>query len=78
MKEQKDLTSVPLVDLITDLTMLDQEIGMIQVQINDLYKKSIKLTEKYNDIINELHRRFPPLENDINLQPKTLRRRKTK
>lgn len=75
MKEQKDLTSVPLVDLITDLTMLDQEVGMIQVQRNDLYKKSIKLTEKYNDIINEIIRRFPQLENDKNFQPKTLIKR---
>ena len=78
MKEKKDLTKTPLIELIYSLTDIDKELGMILVQKDRLYKRTTELKKEYNDIIYELHRRFPPLENDVNLQPKTLRKRKTK
>ena len=28
----------------------------------------------YNNIIKEIHRRFPPLVDDVNLQPKVMRK----
>lgn len=78
MKEKKDLTKTPLIDLINSLTNIDKELGMILVQRDRLYKRTTELKKEYNDIIYELYRRFPPLENDVNIQPKTLRKRKTK
>ena len=78
MKEKKDLTRTPLIDLINSLTEIDKELGMILVQKDRLYKRTTELKKEYNDIIYELYRRFPPLENDVNIQPKTLRKRKTK
>lgn len=78
MKEKKDLTKTPLIDLINSLTNIDKELGIILVQKDRLYKRTTELKKEYNDIIYELHRRFPPLKNDVNLQPKTLRKRKTK
>lgn len=78
MKEKKDLTKTPLIELIYSLTDIDKELGMILVQKDRLYKRTTELKKEYNDIIYELYRRFPPLENDVNIQPKTLRKRKTK
>lgn len=78
MKEKKDLTRTPLIELINSLTEIDKELGMILVQKDRLYKRTTELKKEYNDIIYELYRRFPPLENDVNIQPKTLRKRKTK
>lgn len=78
MKEKKDLTRTPLIELINNLTEIDKELGMILVQRDRLYKRTTELKKEYNDIIYELYRRFPPLENDVNIQPKTLRKRKTK
>lgn len=78
MKEKKDLTKTPLIDLINSLTNIDKELGIILVQKDRLYKRTTELKKEYNDIIYELYRRFPPLENDVNIQPKTLRKRKTK
>lgn len=76
MKEKKDLTRTPLIDLINSLTEIDKELGMILVQRDRLYKRTTELKKEYNDIIYELHRRFPPLENDVNLQPKILRKKR--
>ena len=78
MKEKKDLTRTPLIELINSLTEIDKELGMILVQRDRLYKRITELKKEYNDIIYELYRRFPPLKNDVNIQPKTLRKRKTK
>lgn len=78
MKEKKDLTKTSLIELIYSLTDIDKELGMILVQKDRLYKRTTELKKEYNDIIYELYRRFPPLENDVNIQPKTLRKRKTK
>ena len=78
MKEKKDLTRTPLIELINSLTNIDKELGMILVQRDRLYKRTTELKKEYNDIIYELHRRFPPLENDVNLQPKVIRKRKIK
>ena len=64
MKEKKDLTKTPLIELIYSLTDIDKELGMILVQKDRLYKRTTELKK--------------PLENDVNLQPKTLRKRKTK
>ena len=76
MKEKKDLTRTPLIELINSLTEIDKELGMILVQRDRLYKRTTELKKDYNDIIYELHRRFPPLENDVNLQPKTIRKKR--
>ena len=78
MKEKKDLTRTPLIELINSLTEIDKELGIILVQKDKLYKRTTELKKEYNDIIYELHRRFPPLENDVNLQPKVIRKKKTK
>lgn len=76
MKEKKDLTRTPLIELINSLTEIDKELGMILVQKDRLYKRTTELKKEYNDIIYELYRRFPPLENDVNIQPKTLRKKR--
>lgn len=69
MKE--DITKEPLINLIKNLTDLQTKIDMLELETE--YAK-----KEYNKIISEIVRRFPNLENDVNLQPKTLGKRKTK
>lgn len=63
MKE--DITKEPLINLIKNLTDLQTKIDMLELETE--YAK-----KEYNKIISEIVRRFPNLENDVNLQPKTL------
>ena len=63
MKE--DITKEPLINLIKNLTDLQTKIDMLELETE--YAK-----KEYNKIISEIVRRFPNLENDVNLKPKTL------
>lgn len=65
MKE--DIIKEPLINLIKNLTDLQTKIDMLELETE--YAK-----KEYNKIISELVRRFPNLEDDINLQPKTLKK----
>ena len=76
MEKNKDIRKTPLIDLVLGLTNIDKELGQIMVEKDRLYRRTTSLKKEYNEIIAEIVRRFPPLENDINLQPKKLRKRK--
>lgn len=71
----KDLTKEPLIDLVKDLSKLD--VKVTELSIRDHYSEEIdRVKMEYNDIINEIVRRFPPLKDDVNLQPMVLRKTK--
>ena len=71
----KDLTKEPLIDLVKDLSKLD--IKVTELSIRGHYSEEIdKVKMEYNDIINEIVRRFPPLKDDVNLQPMTLKKKR--
>ena len=69
---EEDITKVPLITLIDRLTSIDTQLGMLEVRRDRIDIKLEQLKIEYNTIISEIVRRFPPLENDVNLQPKTL------
>jgi len=57
----EDLTKRPLVEIITELSFLDQEIGMKDVK----HKHEMNnLIQRYEILRQEVIRRFPFLEND--------------
>lgn len=71
----KDLTKEPLIDLVKDLSKLD--IKVTELSIRDHYSEEIdKVKMEYNAIINEIVRRFPPLKDDVNLQPMILKKKR--
>lgn len=73
---EEDITKVPLITLIDRLTAIDNALGMLDVKRDRLDNEIESIKIEYNKIICELYRRFPPLENDINIQPKTLRKKR--
>ena len=72
MKNKKDLTKTPLIDLVKDLSKLDIKVTELSIRKHDSDEIEQVKTE-YNSIIGEIVRRFPPLKDDVNLQPKVLR-----
>lgn len=62
-----DLKNIPTLVLVYRLNEL--------IQLSDEQEiKQIEIEKEYNDIVFELWRRIPSLENDINIQPKTKKR----
>lgn len=72
MKDKKDLTKEPLINLVKDLSRLDIRVTELSIKEHDSEEIEQVKTE-YNSIIGEIVRRFPPLKDDVNLQPKVLR-----
>lgn len=76
MENKRDLTKIPLIDLVKGLSNLDRRITelMLEKDGNDDAIEYVKI--EYNNIIGEIIRRFPPLKDDVNLQPKTLKKKR--
>ena len=76
MEDKKDLTKTPLIDLVKCLSFLDRQITELLIENGgkDDIIEQVKI--EYNAIIEEIIRRFPPLKDDVNLQPKVLRKKK--
>ena len=76
MEDKKDLTKTPLIDLVKSLSFLDRQITELLIENGgkDDIIEQVKI--EYNAIIEEIIRRFPPLKDDVNLQPKVLRKKK--
>lgn len=77
MKDKKDLTKTPLIDLVKDLSKLDIKVTELSIR-NHSSSEIEQVKMEYNDIINEIVRRFPPLKDDVNLQPMVLKKTKEK
>ena len=75
MKDKKDLTKTPLIDLVKDLSKLDIKVTELSIR-NHNSDEVEQVKMEYNDIISEIIRRFPPLKDDVNLQPMVLRKKK--
>lgn len=56
----KDLTSATKFELCQRMNQINQEINQLQIE--------------YNRIIAELHNRLPHLKDDVDIQPKVLRK----
>lgn len=64
---EEDITKKPLVEIITEMTRLEQEIGLKQIK----NEKELALMElKYERLRLEVVRRFPQLENSEEFKPK--------
>lgn len=68
----EDITKESLISLVNRLTEIDNQLGLFLVKIDRLNNEIDLMKIEYNKIVSEIHRRFPPLKNDTNLQPKTL------
>ena len=74
MENKKDLTKTPLVDLLNSLSLLNIKLMIEKDRANEDTIEKLKIS--YNEIIMEITRRFPPLSNDVNFQPKVLKKKK--
>ena len=74
MENKKDLTKTPLIDLVKKLSEIDNKLDECLLIKSELDITIEQTTSEYNDIIKEIHRRFPPLVNDVNLQPKVVKK----
>lgn len=71
---EKDLTKTPLIELVVELTKIDNKINEYLLKKDRIDDSIESIKSDYNDIIKEIHRRFPPLVDDVNLQPKVMRK----
>ena len=71
---EKDLTKTPLIELVAGLTEIDNKINEYLLKKDKIDDSIESIKSDYNDIIKEIHRRFPPLVDDVNLQPKVMRK----
>ena len=75
MENKKDLTKTSLIDLVKKLSEIDNKLDECLLIKKSKLDIDIEQTiSEYNDIIKEIHRRFPPLVNDVNLQPKVVKK----
>ena len=56
----KELTSATTFELCQRMNQINQEINKLEIE--------------HNQIIQELHNRLPHLKNDVDIQPKVLRK----
>ena len=71
---EKDVTKTPLIELVVELTKIDNKINEYLLKKDRIDDSIESIKSDYNDIIKEIHRRFPPLVDDVNLQPKVMRK----
>lgn len=71
---EKDLTKTPLIELVAGLTEIDNRINEYLLKKDKIDDSIEAIKSDYNNIIKEIHRRFPPLVDDVNLQPKVMRK----
>lgn len=80
MKNYNDLSKVPHYEIITDMTFLDQKIGVTEIKIQKLKKELNDLCSQQKTDLNnyeklrlEIIKRFPPLENEESFKKKVLK-----
>lgn len=74
MEDKKDLKGMSIINLVLELTNLDTKISEYMLKKDKIDDSIETIKSDYNNIIKEIHRRFPPLVDDVNLQPKVMRK----
>lgn len=71
----RDLTKEPLIDLVNRLDIIDTKLTGLLLRKEEVNYNLETLKMEYNNIIKELHRRFPPLAKDDAFQPKVMKKK---
>ena len=70
---EEDITKKPLVEIITEMTRLEQEIGLKQIK----NEKELALMElRYERLRLEVVRRYPIVENEEEFKKKVFKKEK--
>ncbi len=77
----EDLEKTPTVTLVNDMTILDQQIGLktlklekLKLELYQLQQELAVMIPKYEENRAELIKRFPMLENNVEFQPKKIKK----
>ena len=75
MEDKKDLSKVPLITLLIRLDDIDAKLTGLLIKREETDYSLEELKIEYNEIIEEIHKRFPPLKKDAVFQPKVMKKK---